>query len=512
MPPPKSPSTPSAARSSSWQSLLRGTLLPSVAVVFVTFRIFHQLSGMNADMYTPVSASSSSILQSTNENVGTDTTITAKERNESNSFTADASAKQSTKSSAAKSSPRREKELEQIRQRVLQTQQIIDGEAEIDLHMALKQKSNDHSTTTTAVAQNPHTYKYPMPYPHPFAGALDEQEQWGYVHDARVLQKQNIVATIALSDPDKIHVCEPKVVHAEKDNLLTEEGLKVLEKIRVLPLPTDQKRPRIFCAIYAHEKSAAKIKAITETWGSRCDGFFVASTYTNRETGEVHLPHAGKEGTYNSIWQKVRSMAVYIYTNYGDGYDYFHFCGDDTYIVMENLIHFLQTNPQVQEANDNGKPVSVGGFISAHKQLYNDGGPGYTLNRHALEYFIQTGLTDCYQNVDGLWEDMLMGNCIGKQGLVSTQEQGSNRMRSYHWGPNDVLNNGALLPRVHQKFYFRQRTWRRIDLKEPKDPLDSVSDTTIAFHWIKSPNQMRQIDHFFYPNNSPISDYCGQSQ
>lgn len=38
-----------------------------------------------------------------------------------------------------------------------------------------------------------------------------------------------------------------------------------------------------------------------------------------------------------NMWQKVRSTLAYIYGNYLKDYDYLHVCGDDTYVVVENL-------------------------------------------------------------------------------------------------------------------------------------------------------------------------------
>ena len=106
-----------------------------------------------------------------------------------------------------------------------------------------------------------------------------------------------------------------------------------------------RKDSKILCVVYTYKGKNEFLQGIIETWGWRCDGFFAASTetilyanVTHFETGlgAVDLPHLGGE-SYNTMWQKTRSIVGYLYDNYRDDYDYFLNCGDDTYVIVDNL-------------------------------------------------------------------------------------------------------------------------------------------------------------------------------
>ena len=40
---------------------------------------------------------------------------------------------------------------------------------------------------------------------------------------------------------------------------------------------------------------------------------------------------------YGDLKLGVRSMVAYFHDNFIDDYDYLYLCGDDTYVIMENL-------------------------------------------------------------------------------------------------------------------------------------------------------------------------------
>lgn len=378
-------------------------------------------------------------------------------------------------------------------------------------------------------------YKEPPPYPHPFAGALDENQTWGYIHDPRILHsKRNNASKIQLSIQDFQEVCYPASVlnktvspNSTIKTYLHSDGYEVLAKVRtgicnINKTALVQQKPRIFCALYTYQKHSENVKAITETWGSRCDGFMAASTYTHQDSGTIHLPHFGEEGKYNSMWQKVRSMLVYIYTNFRHEYDYFHICGDDTYLVVDNLRQFV-ISAEVQNATEHNQPVLAGGIIKPlwRKDLekkhpnfvYNGGGPGYTLNQKALDIFVKEGLSRCEPIVDKSNEDLQMSFCFTetlglKNAIVKTREMETNAARYHEVEPN--VNLTDYLSRTNRKAHFcflrDQRKWRIEELGEPKDQLEAISNSSIAFHSVKEANYMRLIDRILYPQG-----YIGRS-
>lgn len=63
-----------------------------------------------------------------------------------------------------------------------------------------------------------------------------------------------------------------------------------------------------------------------------------------------------------SIWQKVRSMLTSLFVNLEHQHDFVHLCGDDTYLIVDNLRHFV-ASPAIQLASQQDEPVLMGGPI-----------------------------------------------------------------------------------------------------------------------------------------------------
>jgi glycoprotein-N-acetylgalactosamine 3-beta-galactosyltransferase len=180
-------------------------------------------------------------------------------------------------------------------------------------------------------------------HPHPGAGAKDEQGRWGYIHDAQFLRRNPDLHPFTIPDHERDQICAAPGQGPE-GNVAAYKRLT--EIIQILPEPQQNGQPihdnKLFCAVYTHPGGDNRTGAGLETWARRCDGFLAASTVTDAARGLVNLPHYGNyPGQYNGIWQKVRSMMTYIYENYGSEYDYFHFNGDDTFVIVENLKAFL---------------------------------------------------------------------------------------------------------------------------------------------------------------------------
>ncbi|CAN0361937.1 unnamed protein product, partial [Phaeothamnion confervicola] len=95
--------------------------------------------------------------------------------------------------------------------------------------------------------------------------------------------------------------------------------------------------PRIFCAVYTYSKNhQTQMKAIRETWASRCDGFVGFSDVEDHSVPVIGLQHDGPE-EYHNIWQKVRSAWKYIHHWYRDDFDWFVIGGDDIFLILENF-------------------------------------------------------------------------------------------------------------------------------------------------------------------------------
>lgn len=176
---------------------------------------------------------------------------------------------------------------------------------------------------------------------HPHKGAMDENDNFGYVHDETFLVKSpppfefksdtdkeklcqrggrsrvslNNISSIKLSHTFvySIHDLDPNYQMLTKKVFVDLTSHQAAEKRA--EHGSQEKRAKIFCLVYTIEKFHDRIPAIKETWGQKCDGFMVASTKTDIALGTVAIPHEGPE-EYNNIWQKVRSMWSYVYDNY----------------------------------------------------------------------------------------------------------------------------------------------------------------------------------------------------
>lgn len=344
-------------------------------------------------------------------------------------------------------------------------------------------------TAATTTSENP-------PRPHPHSGARDEHGAWGYV-----------------MDPSPHHLLPPLVERKNCPGPPTLEGpggRKVLEKIRggllrsqAMLQKHDGRSPRILCLVYTHQNAYARIQATADTWGRRCDGFLAASNQTNRSIGALDLPHAGPEA-YGNMWQKIRSMWAYAYDHYLDRFDYFHICGDDTYVLVENLKAYALSLEQ-QAPPDTSEPWDV--FVRQHwaeakrwagvrrrplllgmphsgptkKQgMFPDGGPGYTLNRAALQLFGERGLDSFLSNHTDPREDLFIGSFFASHGIWTSDTRDATG--AWRYGGNGDAQETSLYDGVRGSSVAPKHLANRYPGYRYPPHLDGVSAQTVALH------------------------------
>ena len=61
---------------------------------------------------------------------------------------------------------------------------------------------------------------------------------------------------------------------------------------------------------------------------------------TDPSLGAVDIKFPGPE-SYGNMWNKVQAMWKYAYKHYLNDYDYFHICGDDTFVIPINFHTYL---------------------------------------------------------------------------------------------------------------------------------------------------------------------------
>lgn len=284
-----------------------------------------------------------------------------------------------------------------------------------------------------------------------------------------------------------------------------EGGNKVLQKVRkgldqsVQNNAELASNPRILCMVYTvhvetnpHESLAA----IAQTWATKCDGFFAASNLTDPFVGAIDLPHFGGE-SYNNMWQKVRTMWSYAHDHYRDEYDYFYICGDDVYVVVDNLRSFLNS-PRIQEL-ENGYLDSIASNERFKDRVYPSsilrprplvwgdpvihkrfpvaaGGGGYVMNRASLTLWGAKG-TDTYfpTSIDSR-EDIMMFSFLSDNHVFISDTIDSNGAHRFTESAEFVYNfngkNGPTSPLMLKRF---------LDIPM-NTKMEYASETLIAFH------------------------------
>jgi hypothetical protein len=115
---------------------------------------------------------------------------------------------------------------------------------------------------------------------------------------------------------------------------------KLLDRIRLWDA-AEAETPKIFCGIYTQKQSEKKQLAILETWGLACDKIIFFSdkkpevSKLRARTIEIEPEHG--PDVYDNMYHKVRAIWRFVLGTYGWEYEYFYICGDDTYVIVDNL-------------------------------------------------------------------------------------------------------------------------------------------------------------------------------
>ena len=184
-----------------------------------------------------------------------------------------------------------------------------------------------------------------------------------------------------------------------------------------------------------------KAYAVRETWARRCD---VTTFFYSREAGNITGARAldVPEGRDHLTGKTMAALRL-SFTEHGDAIDWFLKGDDDTYIIMENLRHYLaQFDPR--------KPHYVGGrsmdFISTG---YNGGGAGYLLSNEAARTVVERG-TEVRCKQDGTIEDLDMGRCLAKFGIFPKNTRDAQDRYVFHCDhPIKLLEGKGNAPSVY---------------------------------------------------------------
>lgn len=272
--------------------------------------------------------------------------------------------------------------------------------------------------------------------------------------------------------------------------------------------------PRIFCMVYTHSEAHHNIEAIANTWGKQCNGFFASSNATDLSMNTIDLSHLGPE-SYGNMWQKVRSMWAYAYDHFLDDYDYFHICGDDTFVLVDNMKAYLQGEQVLRLLNgfiDNiaaqfkdakrwekleqgeERPLLLGFPAHFKRKMFPVGGSGYTLNRAALRLLAEEGgpLDMLFTDLEDSREDVLIADLLLSLGVViSDTRDDKGAFRYLRHNPARVI-----ITKFPPQFNI-----------PPTRGIDNFSDETVAIH-LKGMDRNERMDEVIYRTNDIFSGNC----
>ena len=385
-------------------------------------------------------------------------------------------------------------------------------------------------------------------------------QKWPYIHDPTIVRNAFTEEQIKLNRFHRIHsntsgstsmrdaICAP---FGHGPGEFGEEALArnlFSNHIKVTPTSaddssTDDHSPpiRLFCSVYTMPLNDLQAEAVRQTWGRRCDGFVAASIVNNETTATIDMPHYGdrSKGKYRSIWQRVRSTLQYIYDNFIDDFSHYFLCGDDTYLIVENLKSYLQSDEFLSQRrnmarqvvlptpvkDDSDIPALIGEWVhpfwleTSRRNTMNgmnfsssfhfvSGGPGYVLSRNTVKLLVENVFPICHSETIAAEEDVLMAHCLQTHlnltGYDTRDSMGRKRMFPFNVMNLARVNRGhfprndpELLP-MH-KFRVSQDRWlQQHHGWVPKYGIESVSPTAISFHHVKPAGMMYRYDRMFY--------------
>jgi hypothetical protein len=392
------------------------------------------------------------------------------------------------------------------------------------------------------------------PKPHPYARARSQTGQLGYIADPTALKRgrQHFLNKLPSHNNHNEERCfwqalegyqnEYRVGILYGKELLSPEyicafgpgrgmeqdsGYKLLtEKIRVYNDTTEggaiqEPSPRILCAMYSYSgmRDLARTQALV--WGYKCDGFLVFSNETIPSLGMVNLLHPGEE-SYNSMWQKTRSIWAYIHEHYMEDYDFFHLGGDDMYVMVENLRHFLA---QIQTTTRPNTPLHLGQWVSQPGGTYMiSGGPGYTLNVAAVKRLVKDALPECHATSGGSYEDRFLSQCLRALNVTGsdTRDVETGEQQYHSTTPARLYMFRSQLRRRGSQIQDRMAVyWEGLphpassrqyqnQTVGPKHGLEAAATYSVSFHDLYTPQYVARIHALVYRNLCPADSPLGR--
>jgi hypothetical protein len=177
---------------------------------------------------------------------------------------------------------------------------------------------------------------------------------------------------------------------------------------------------RIMCLVFTYDRRHDNAHAVVNTWGKRCDAFVAFSNADNSSVGAVKIEFEGGE-SYGNMWRKVQEIwATVRFSDVFNQFDWFLICGDDTYVILEQLRAFVNSDQVLEAKRATGGRVYIGSPEHfTYNLLFNNGGAAYVLSREAVDLVVDSLETEaCQHHHRTSWEDVLIALCLKRMGVL----------------------------------------------------------------------------------------------
>jgi glycoprotein-N-acetylgalactosamine 3-beta-galactosyltransferase len=226
------------------------------------------------------------------------------------------------------------------------------------------------------------------------------------------------------------------------------------------------------------------------TWAQRCDRslFIVAGKAPfvplNRSIYPLSIVYIADEQLEHRkhLSEKVLLALLHIHQYYGNDYDWFFKGDDDTYVIVDNLRHFLRRR-------SSNHSFYYGYVAKTHDRLYPSGGAGYVLSQCALKQFAEQILVDVDQRRRCRFdraEDINLAYCLARIGIFVVNARDNEQLETFH-------------PMTFEQHFLGKFTrWIEMNAQFPQRHADKCcSSLTISFHSL-SIDELRMMDFLLY--------------
>ena len=172
-------------------------------------------------------------------------------------------------------------------------------------------------------------------------------------------------------------------------------------------------------------------------------------------------------------------MWKFVASVFADEYDYFLMGGDDLYVIVDNLRHFLNS-PEIRNISKLGQQPVYLGRPFAHNLFmrYQSGGAGYLINARALKLLAGVIEADeCMPGIHTSMEDVLIAQCLMHLGISVIDSHDGWGRELFH----PVSPSLAFEPMNESEEWYRRAS------VSYKQGMECCSPFSVSFHNIRKP-------------------------